>query len=308
MGRQPLHLAGLGRRQETRNRPDAPNIPRGVRYDRGSQLSKCQHGVSAGSTSSSACYMSTIPMPRWASCQFAAVPLNRRSQWIVGHGACRNSCSLAEHLCTLPTLCSTNASRSVNIGNANEVTWRRELRLPGTLLQSDPPTFVTEKSLLEAENAWDTVISGYSKRGITDPRDKLVALHGIAEVFHRFWSTSKYLAGLWERNLLEELLWQKSEEDRFPRPAVYRAPSWSWAAIDGHITPAFSMHYWGEDKPECEILQCEVTLASEILPFGEVTSGFLVLNAVLKKVLWGPAEGKCSPSRPRLPTLAKLLR
>jgi hypothetical protein len=214
-------------------------------------------------------------------------PVDSRAWCLQEQLLARRTLVYASH--TLRYECLTD---SVNIGNANEATWRWELQLPGILLQSDPPTFVTEKSLLEAENAWDTVISGYSKRGITDPRDKLVALYGIAEVFHRFWSTSKYLAGLWERNLLDELLWQKSEEDRFPRPAVYRAPSWSWAAIDGHITPAFSMHYWGEDKPECEILQCEVTLASDIMPFGEVTSGFLALNAVLKKILWDPAEGK----------------
>jgi hypothetical protein len=52
------------------------------------------------------------------------------------------------------------------------------------------------------------------------------------------------------------------------------------------------MHYWGEDKPECEILQCEVTLPSEILPFGEVTSEFLRLNAVLMRLLWNPIEAK----------------
>lgn len=189
---------------------------------------------------------------------------------------------------TLRYECNTH---TVNIGNANGAIWRQDTRLPGVMLQPLSSDAVSGKEF-EIESAWGTVIAGYSKRGITDPRDKLIALYGIAEVFHGIWNTSKYLAGLWQRNLLEELLWQNSAAPRFPRPAIYRAPSWSWVATDGEITPAFSMHHWGEDKSECEILQCEVTLRNEMLPFGEVTEGFLRLDAVLNKVLWNPVEGK----------------
>jgi hypothetical protein len=38
----------------------------------------------------------------------------------------------------------------------------------------------------------------------------------------------------------------------------------------------------------CEVLQCEVTLANELQPFGQVTAGVVKLCVGLKEMIWEP--------------------
>jgi hypothetical protein len=124
------------------------------------------------------------------------------------------------------------------------------------------------------------------------PGDKLIALAGIAEQFQRIWGT-RYLAGLWENTLLSDLLWFKNYQERLPRPEKYQCPSWSWAAVDGRVIAENiddRLNTRLHNLEECEILECETTLASEIVPFGAVTAGTLKVNAalIMKNVTWNP--------------------
>jgi len=43
------------------------------------------------------------------------------------------------------------------------------------------------------------------------------------------------LAGLWGRKMETELLWHVREPSL--QPAVYVAPSWSWASLNGTVFP-----------------------------------------------------------------------
>lgn len=50
----------------------------------------------------------------------------------------------------------------------------------------------------------------------------------------------RYLAGLWEGILPSQLLWQVFDSQKYDgrpsiRPPHYRAPSWSWASLDGFV-------------------------------------------------------------------------
>jgi hypothetical protein len=81
---------------------------------------------------------------------------------------------------------------------------------------------------------WCNLIMDYSKRSLTNSADKLPALSGLAsEVQKRM--RCRYLAGLWEHRLHFFLMWKRLEGSSFQRPLAYRAPSWSWAAVDGPI-------------------------------------------------------------------------
>lgn len=62
--------------------------------------------------------------------------------------------------------------------------------------------------------------------------------------------------------------------------------------MEGSVVPAFAMHYWGEDKAECDIVECKVKLTKDEHPFGEVSGGHLQIRGLLKKVEWDPVEGK----------------
>ena len=76
-----------------------------------------------------------------------------------------------------------------------------------------------------------------------------------------------------------------------PRPAKYRAPSWSWAAVDGRIA---SGHVDSRLDPnlndiwECDVLECNVSLANEALPFGRVVGATLKIRSPLKRMTWNP--------------------
>jgi hypothetical protein len=84
---------------------------------------------------------------------------------------------------------------------------------------------------------WDQIVEYYSKRQLTNGEDKLVAVSALAKEM-RLILNDEYLAGIWRKTLLLGLLWSIFMTDvldtvRFPK---YRAPSWSWASIDGKIS------------------------------------------------------------------------
>ncbi|KAI1454128.1 HET-domain-containing protein [Annulohypoxylon moriforme] len=88
--------------------------------------------------------------------------------------------------------------------------------------------------------SWSAAISLYSSTKLTESNDKLVAVSGLAQdmkkalqqyTHRKHW----YLAGLWEDVLIETLIWYVRVGAPANRPINYRAPSWSWASLDGHI-------------------------------------------------------------------------
>jgi hypothetical protein len=64
----------------------------------------------------------------------------------------------------------------------------------------------------------------------------LIALHGLASKIHDA-TQREYVAGLWIDNTLPiSLLWRAQTKDKLaPKLANNRAPTWSWASIDGPI-------------------------------------------------------------------------
>jgi hypothetical protein len=126
------------------------------------------------------------------------------------------------------------------------------------------------------ERYWYDIVREYAARSLTDSRDKLAALSGIAMAYQNI-SESQYAAGNWEDHFPRFLLWRVAG-NQHPNPAVrlgeqhgaallydmsnqdehsigrrptlppwlptagrtyYRAPSWSWASVDGPINYLF---------------------------------------------------------------------
>ena len=83
--------------------------------------------------------------------------------------------------------------------------------------------------------AWGQFLHDYSGDNLTKESDIFVALSGVAEdVGHAM--RDRLVAGLWELRFIEDLCWQSTTKCR--RPAVWRAPSWSWASTTGPICSA----------------------------------------------------------------------
>ncbi|KAK0471154.1 hypothetical protein IW261DRAFT_1572378 [Armillaria novae-zelandiae] len=133
--------------------------------------------------------------------------------------------------------------------------------------------------------AWYNLITMYTQRTLTRPRDRLNALAGIAEQYHQYWPYSKYFASLWEHQLPGSLLWSNHRHgDYHRRPDICHAPSWSWASRDGRAGMDWcSMN----NGMYCTVIHCNITPAKKVNPISKVEDGgILVLEAIIQQATW----------------------
>ncbi|KAI1644627.1 HET-domain-containing protein [Daldinia loculata] len=124
---------------------------------------------------------------------------------------------------------------------------------------------------------WPHTVQIYSQCNLTFPSDKLVAISGLAKrmgsvMRKKFGSESDvYLAGLWKHMMPKALLWRPKV--RACRVSPYRAPSWSWASLDGEVSCSPSSHIrWHAD-----VLGAKITPHADDLA-GKVISGTITLR------------------------------
>lgn len=144
---------------------------------------------------------------------------------------------------------------------------------------------------------WSMVVSNYTRRSLTNQEDKLLAFASVAEQFDRIWRkrAGKYLAGLWEERLPDDLLWSRSTlPDALPaedilRPRLDRsfAPSWSWASTDGNVLPSDAdWKELGDANRVCEVVRCHIALRDVKLPYGHLDAASLQLRAITVPAPW----------------------
>lgn len=116
---------------------------------------------------------------------------------------------------------------------------------------------------------WNSAVQKYCECSLTFPNDKLVALSGLAKHMGDKLSErveqDEYLAGLWRTSMPGSLLWKVKGFGR--RPPLYRAPSWTWASLDGDI-----MLESGAGAPPWYV----DVVGAHVLPHGEDATGELV--------------------------------
>jgi hypothetical protein len=150
----------------------------------------------------------------------------------------------------------------------------------GDCLNVDPFT----KSLMDIKTLdsfephfiWRVIVNDYSRRTLTFASDKLPALAGLAEKLSGH-TKCDYLAGLWKNSLTEGLLWQAlGQVERARNPEQYRAPSWSWAALDGKIGYDSNMSISSRvpQTGDLQILEAHTELVGQS-EFGSVRGGYL---------------------------------
>jgi len=109
---------------------------------------------------------------------------------------------------------------------------------------------------------WASLIQLYSSCGLTKEEDKLIAISGIANAIHRIIG-GFHFAGLWSHCLTRGLLWiRQSEQLTFP--ARRRAPSWSWASVDGPV------QYPAEAHSDKCVAECSVFVQDD--PFATIAT------------------------------------
>ena len=130
-----------------------------------------------------------------------------------------------------------------------------------------------------AHELWRNVVGTYTRCALTHPGDKLVALSGIAKRMRAI-IKDDYIVGMWRRNLPSELLWYvNSRSLPSDRHEDYRAPSFSWAAVDGSVSPASL----SEDSILCSIEDVRIEYVTEDTT-GLVKGGYIILKGTLKRL------------------------
>jgi hypothetical protein len=147
------------------------------------------------------------------------------------------------------------------------------------------PGFSTKKLYLQ----WHEMVAEFTWLRLSHEEDRLPAFSGLAQQYQQRLK-SVYLAGLWRENLLADLMWFAypelgSEAQRYytKKPRKWRAPSWSWASVEGPILFSNACHtakaeadtesvaYW------IDIISVNCT-PSSLDPLGTVAKGQLTIK------------------------------
>ncbi|KAI9688712.1 MAG: hypothetical protein M1822_001069 [Bathelium mastoideum] len=159
-----------------------------------------------------------------------------------------------------------------------------------TLVAADltrlPGAAVTAQSVARWYLVWERIVEAYTRAQLTFSSDKLIVLSGLASRMQQELKYS-YMAGLWRPHMPLCLLWEcRNNLELSYRLHPYRAPSWSWASIEGEV--AFRS---ASGEPEASFIDGNVDLFDKNLT-GNVVGGFVRLHGllVLVEVALGPAS------------------
>lgn len=134
---------------------------------------------------------------------------------------------------------------------------------------------------------WEYIVQQYSDQEMTLTSDKLIALSAIAQTYSQTGDDyGTYLAGLWKEMMPNCLMWYGPWNVSRCRLVEYRAPSWSWASVDGPVKWSgyrMRLHSPQLDVAHAEVMIAETTPAVEGFPFGAVIDGTLVLYAETRR-------------------------
>ena len=209
-------------------------------------------------------------------------------------------------------LCET--TEITNGGDPEDRKWpstdRRDQmeRLPTCL----SPRFTTSENMgddtpesREIWYSWLKIVREYNIRSLTKSKDKLRAIGGIAELYH-IKTGDQYCAGLWRSHLAEELLWkvfhpratfssmiaESHDPDGTSRPTItiyprpkYRAPTWSWASVDGTAANHRALTRAPFVADVFGIIDCVIVPEKPTNLFTSVKSAVLTLQGRMKRAL-----------------------
>ncbi|KAH6666016.1 heterokaryon incompatibility protein-domain-containing protein [Halenospora varia] len=132
---------------------------------------------------------------------------------------------------------------------------------------------------------WMRLLDVYSQRALTKDFDKLPALSGLASEFAKR-TGDQYLAGLWRQFLPVGLMWEVSNTAN-ARKIPERAPSWSWASIEGRL--GISQTPLRNIKQLAEVIDASITPLG-LDTYGRVTTGEIRLRTKVVDGLYCGAE------------------
>lgn len=139
-----------------------------------------------------------------------------------------------------------------------------------------------------ANDHWLKLVQSYSDRKLSHPNeDKFAALSGVAERMAVL-CNDEYVAGLFRKGLPRDLLWQiggtLQGHNATRSQGPYRAPTWSWASMDGLVV--FPSDFADKQRILAEVLDVRVGLSYQDNPYGQITGANLVLRGPFLRCTW----------------------
>jgi len=183
-----------------------------------------------------------------------------------------------------PTL-STNEKFPLGIPHAPNISFDNH-RLLQCIVNDIKPSIPKEQTV-DNHGCWYRIVEEFTSRVLTYEDDKLPAIAGIAKRFGVAVDDS-YHAGLWRQDLIRGLSWCAKDNTAICKARSPRAPSWSWASINGgvsysHLLPNdhTSRVLW---SPLINILDVSDPTTCEDHPFGATSRASFSLSGVLLAV------------------------
>ncbi|KAI1112027.1 heterokaryon incompatibility protein-domain-containing protein [Nemania sp. NC0429] len=135
---------------------------------------------------------------------------------------------------------------------------------------------LASRSAQVLKDRWHEIVEEYTHLALTFEKDKFPALSGVARQMRRV-RDAEYVAGLWGDNMIEDLLWRTFALSA-ERPAKWRAPTWSWASINGRIQ-YLSNNPKEASRTFAEVLSIECTPLTPNDSMMELASATLVISS-----------------------------
>ena len=137
-------------------------------------------------------------------------------------------------------------------------------------------------------DTWKSTVEEYTSKSITFSQDVLPALSGIVKA-RRNLLLGNYLAGLWEYNFAELLLWEPAESEKSHRYSDYHAPTFSWPSITGGVCYPYGQE---EAAKPLMLIQEMKGVPKGSDPDGELLSGYLKVKGYLAQTSLGRMDDK----------------
>ncbi|KAF2133381.1 HET-domain-containing protein [Dothidotthia symphoricarpi CBS 119687] len=122
------------------------------------------------------------------------------------------------------------------------------------------------------QDRWEEIVTQYTRRSLTFSNDIFPALQGLAKKFQP--TMGDYLAGHWRTTLAQSLAWVVDYgKPNCKRPCEWRAPTWSWASVQGKVKWLGS-----SGKTATATILSAKTVPSGTDPTGQLSSGSLTIR------------------------------
>ena len=173
--------------------------------------------------------------------------------------------------CTNLKACEAFPSWGAKVDHVGSLPTQQQTSRPWNTSLIHPPTYTVNRTDTFSFS-WRSLVENYTTCSLTEEQDKLIAIQGLVNIYKSL-RKDDYLAGLWRRELPSGLMWttrnglQANCKPTY-RPETYRAPTWSWASVEGII------EMFPEVSPDEErwVELCQV-IEAKTTPLGEDTTG-----------------------------------